>query len=95
MFRWVLFAWALVMTLVMLVGTFLLFGGGLHGDSALIGWALIFWAAFVLGIPGWIGVAGLTIAQRKNIPGHIIAIQNAPTVVAALLVLIMLGAMHG
>jgi hypothetical protein len=94
MFRWILFAWALAMTIVMLMGIFVLFLSGVHGDSALIGWALIFWAAFVLGIPGWIGVAGLTIAQRKSIQAHIIFFQNAPTVVAALLVLIFLGAMH-
>ena len=94
MTRWILFAWALAMTLVMVVAMLLLFGGGVHNDAASIGWALIFWAAFVLGIPGWIGVAGLTIAQRRSIQAHIIFFQNAPTVVAALLVLLFLGAMH-
>ena len=97
MFIWILFAWGLAMTISMLVGFFALFAGGIghYSDSATIFWALVFWAAVVLGLPGWIGVAGLSVVHRKRLTQNTLAVLNAPAAVAALLVLSMLGKMHG
>lgn len=97
MFRSILFVWGLAMTIVMIVGFFALVGPGIgrYSDSATIFWALVFWAAVVLGLPGWIGVAALTFAQRERLERNTIGLLNAPAFVAGVLVLGILGKMTG
>jgi hypothetical protein len=82
MVRWLFFVWALLATVGMLLAALRLFGfgNGPYGDaSILFGWAAL------IGMPAGLIVAALTIAQSRHISRLVVAVQNSPAVLSAIL----------
>lgn len=57
-----------------------LLSSGLSGDAS-----IAFWLISMIGLPGWLIVAGLTIARWRNTPNANVALLNVPAVLAAII----------
>jgi hypothetical protein len=57
-----------------------LLSSGLSGDAS-----IVFWLISMIGLPGWLIVAGLTIARWRRTQATKIALLNVPGVLAAII----------
>jgi hypothetical protein len=80
--RWVFFTWGLVATLIMVVTVPRIFG---FGDGPYKDAVVLFTFASLVGLPGWLIVAALTVARWRHIPARLVALQNSPAIVGGIL----------
>ena len=80
--RWIFFVWGTIAAALMALALAQNYGFvvGSRGDAA-IGFALF----TLIGLPAWLIVAALTVYRWKDISGKMVAIQNAPAFVAAVM----------
>ena len=57
-----------------------LVGAGVSGDAS-----IVFWLVSMIGLPGWLIVAGLTVARWRSTPKAKVAWLNGPGVLAAII----------
>ena len=57
-----------------------LVGAGVSGDAS-----IVFWLVSMIGLPGWLIVAGLTFARWRSTPKVKVAWLNGPGVLAAII----------
>ena len=57
-----------------------LLAAGLSGDAS-----VVFWLISMIGLPGWLIVAGLTVARWRGTPKAKVALLNGPGVLAAII----------
>jgi hypothetical protein len=57
-----------------------LLAAGLSGDAS-----IVFWLISMIGLPGWLIVAGLTVARWRSTPKAKVAWMNGPGVLAAII----------